>query len=224
MNFTEISKRQRQSKLQPALDTLHGGGSVLDIGVWCSMPEPHASENWLEKQYSGKGTLISIGVEDLSAFKAMYPEVISVQADGCALPFKNESLDLAVANAVLEHVSEEDQESFVSEICRVVGKKAILAVPDRICPMEVHSRIPILHWFPWWRFLLRAVGKEYWADPENLSTIFSRRSLRKLLDRSNYRAGIWQIHRQFYLFVPISLVATFSPGRIERSPLIKYKD
>jgi SAM-dependent methyltransferase len=161
MNFLEVSKRQRQTKLQPALDTLLGGGSVLDVGVWCSMPEPHASENWLEKQYSGMGNLTWIGVEDMRAFKRMCPEVIPVPADGCALPFKNESIDLAVANAILEHVDTDDQESFVSEICRAVRKKAILAVPDRICPMEVYSRILILHWFPWWRFFLRAVGKAY---------------------------------------------------------------
>jgi SAM-dependent methyltransferase len=224
MNFVEVSKRQRQAKLQPALDTLLGGGIVLDIGVWCAIPEPHASENWLEKQYPGKGTLICIGVEDMRAFKRMYPEVIPVQADGRALPFKNESLDLAVANAVLEHISAEDQESFVNEICRVVRKEAILAVPDRICPIEIHSRVPILHWFPAWRKFLRVLGKDYWADPENLSTIFSHRSLRALLDRSRLRQGMWQIRRQFYLFIPISLVATFTPDYTDRSPLSSNKD
>ncbi len=112
MSLDKISKKLRQAKLQPALDTLLGGGIVLDIGVWCSMPEPHDSENWLEKQYTGKGILFCIGVEDMSAFKKMYPRVIPIQADGRALPFKNRSIDLAVANAVLEHIPPRGSKSF----------------------------------------------------------------------------------------------------------------
>ncbi len=120
MNFVELSKKLRQAKLQPALDILLVEGIVLDIGVWCSMPEPHVSENWLEKQYAGKGILICIGVEDMNAFKKMYPDVTPIQADGRALPFKDRSLDLAVANAVLEHIPPADQEAFVSEMCRAI--------------------------------------------------------------------------------------------------------
>ena len=217
MNLDKISKKLRQAKLQPAFDILQSGGIVLDIGVWCSMPEPHASENWMEKQYSGRGSLICIGLDDLSAFKRMYPEVIPVQADGRALPFKDRSIDLAIANAVLEHIPKEDQESFVSEISRVVRKGAILAVPDRFCPLEVHSRTPFIHWLPSWRTFLRKLGKSYWADPENLSTIFSYRSLRALLNRSKLRSGTWRIRRQLFFFIPISLVAIFTQSRLDRS-------
>ena len=180
---------------------------VLDIGVWCRMPEPHLSENWLEKQMQGEGTLIAAGLDDMHAFHEKYPHVRCVQADGCALPFDARTVDMTIANAVLEHVPRGLQHRFVEELARVARSCAVLSVPDRLCPIEVHSRLLFVHWVPFWRHLLRRFGAPFWADENNLSSIFSRKNLGALLDQASPHRDKWKIRRQWFLFVPVSLIA-----------------
>jgi hypothetical protein len=73
------------------------------------MPEPHATEDWLKKRELGNGLLNAVGLEAMDSFYARYPTVLCVQADGTALSFKDGAVELAVANAVLEHVTPEGQ-------------------------------------------------------------------------------------------------------------------
>ena len=204
-----ISKKLRSSKLEPIRQKLQSGAVVLDIGVWCSIPEPHPGENWLEKQNYGKGKLIAVGLENMQHFKKKYPHVLCVQANGCALPFADNSIDVAFANAVLEHVPEAEQQDFVNEISRVTKKFSMLAVPDRFSPLEVHSRIPFLHWLPFWRNLYRLMGEQYWSSPINLSTIFTKRSFSRLLQKTQLDEGEWMVKRQKIYAIPISLIGEY---------------
>lgn len=206
--ISKLSYELRSQKLQETIDVLQQGGVVLDVGAWVKFPEPNPQENWLEKQNPMKGTLIAVGIENMEAFKNKYPHVLCVQANGCALPFKSNSVDIAFANAVLEHVPEEYHVNFVTELATVSRKKSILTVPDRLSPIEIHTRIPFLHWLPWWRTLFAWIGEKYWASKENLATIFTYNSLRKLLHRSTGSKS-WAIKRQFLWFIPISLIATY---------------
>ena len=145
----------------------------MDIGVWCQMPEPHPGENWLEKQEIKKGKLICIGLKGMPQFQEKYPGTLCVQADGRSLPFKNGTVDIAVANAVLEHVPLNGQESFAFEISRVIKCRAVLAVPDRWCPLEIHSRISIAQWLSWWRRIINNFSEKFWASPMALASIFT---------------------------------------------------
>lgn len=51
------------------------------------------------------------------------------QADGTALPFKDGSFDFVFAVDVLEHITPERREAFISEACRVAKKCAVLSFP-----------------------------------------------------------------------------------------------
>jgi hypothetical protein len=203
------SKFMRENKFAYIKAFLDSENTILDVGVWCNMPEPNPSENWLEKQYSEKVRIIAVGLNDMREFRKKYPQVLCVQADGCALPFKDNAVDVGFSNAVLEHVPSQGQLRFAEGLARVVQKKAVLAVPDRLSPIEIHSRIFFLHWLPWWRHLFILLGERYWASPENLTCIFTRKTLKELLLRSTIQ-GNWDIKRQFLVFVPVSLIAIFN--------------
>ncbi len=204
------SRKLRARKLGWLAEALREGATVLDVGVWCRFPEPHPGENWLEKQPMGRGRLIAAGLEDMRAFKAAYPHILCVQADGAALPFCDDAVDIAAANAVLEHVHPDKREGFIVSMTRVARKHAWLAIPDRYCPLEVHTRIPFVHWLPNWRALLRRFGHKYWSEPEHLN-VLSKRVLLRALVGAGTRAGSWRVVRQTALGVPVSLLAEFRP-------------
>ncbi len=105
--FDNLLARQREMKLAQALEALRRGAVVLDVGVWTRVPDPHASENWLEKQHVAHRRLIAVGLEDMTDFRAKYPDILCVQGDGAALPFCDGAVDIAIANAVLEHVAQD---------------------------------------------------------------------------------------------------------------------
>ena len=70
------------------------------------------------------------------------------QGDACALPFPDGAFDVVHSNAVIEHVGgRERQEAFVREALRV-GRRVFLTTPNRWFPIEVHTRLPLVHWLP----------------------------------------------------------------------------
>jgi SAM-dependent methyltransferase len=76
------------------------------------------------------------------------PEIEYVQADGCALPFPDDSFDVCFSNAVIEHVGGIDrQRAFVAEAVRV-SRRVFLTTPNRWFPVELHTRLPLVHWLP----------------------------------------------------------------------------
>lgn len=198
----------REEKYQHVLEKLQRGAAVLDVGVWCRIPEPNSGENWLEKQEYGTGKLFVVGLNDLMDFKKQYPAALCVQANGIWLPFKDEAFEIAISNAVLEHVPRQHQQQFLQEITRVVKDSCVVAVPDRMFPVEIHSRIPLLHWLPSWRRIFRLLGETFFASEDNLAIIFTRREFKKLLDSAK-PISLWSIRRQRFYGWPVSLVAEF---------------
>jgi hypothetical protein len=204
-----LSKGQRQKKITLISDDILSGKKVLDIGVWCKFPEPNPSENWLEKCFSEASNIYALGLDPLFDFSDRYRNVKCIQGNGCLLPFKDNSFDVIFSNAVLEHISHDMQKDFISEISRVSKKKAVITVPDRLSPIEIHSKIFFLHWFPNWRRLFELIGERTWSNKEYLSTIFSYRSLENLLNQ-NTKKGSWKIKRLRFLGIPVSLIATLT--------------
>ena len=71
-----------------------------------------------------------------------------MQGDACALPFPDQSFDVVFSNAVIEHVGDvERQRQFVAEALRV-GRRVFVTTPNRWFPIEVHTRLPLVHWLP----------------------------------------------------------------------------
>lgn len=148
-----ISLRSRKRKLRLFLDELRPTGetTVLDVGVderGFGDDGGCGTLNFFEELYPWPEQITALGLQDGSAFRARYRQISYVQGDALALPFEDDRFDIVFSNAVIEHVgSRERQRRFVSEALRV-GRKAFLTTPNRRFPIEVHTRLPLLHWLP----------------------------------------------------------------------------
>jgi SAM-dependent methyltransferase len=148
-----ISLRSRQRKLQLFLDELHPSAdtSVLDVGadeLGFGEGDGCGTMNFFEEHYPWPERITALGLHAGAGFRARYPGIEYVQGDACALPFADGQFDIVFSNAVLEHVGgRERQRRFVFEALRV-GRRVFLTTPNRRFPLEVHTRLPVVHWLP----------------------------------------------------------------------------
>lgn len=154
MRLTDaISLRSRRRKLRLFLDELQptGDTTVLDVGadeLAFGEGAGCGTLNFFEELYPWPERITALGLHDGAAFRARHPEVRYVQGDACALPFADGEFDIVFSNAVIEHVGgPERQRRLVSEALRV-GRRAFITTPSRLFPVEVHTRLPLVHWLP----------------------------------------------------------------------------
>ncbi len=148
-----ISLRSRRRKLRLFLDELQPTAetSVLDVGadeLAFGEGDGCATLNFFEELYPWPERITALGLHDGNGFRERYPAVRYVQGDACALPFADGEFDVVFSNAVIEHVGDrERQRMLVLEALRV-GRRVFLTTPNRRFPIEVHTRLPLVHWLP----------------------------------------------------------------------------
>jgi len=134
--------------------------------------------NFFEEHYPWPERITALGLHDGEGFRARYPDIRYVQGDACELPFADGEFDIVFSNAVIEHVGgRERPRRLVSEATRV-GRRMFVMTPNRRFPVEVHTRLPFVHWLPdaLSHRLYRATGKEFATDVH----LLTRRSLESL--------------------------------------------
>lgn len=148
-----LSLRSRRRKLRLFLDELAPGPetTVLDVGadeVSFGEGDGCATHNFFEELYPWPHRITALGLHDGARFRERHPQVDYVQGDACALPFGDHAFDVVFSNAVIEHVGDaERQRRFVEEAVRV-GRRVFVTTPNRWFPLEVHTRLPLVHWLP----------------------------------------------------------------------------
>jgi SAM-dependent methyltransferase len=148
-----VSLRSRRRKLRLFLDELHptADTTVLDVGVdelAFGEGDGCATLNFFEELYPWPERITALGLHDGVGFHARYPGMRYVRGDACALPFAEGEFDVVFSNAVIEHVGgRERQRQLVSEALRV-GRRVFITTPNRRFPVEVHTRLPFVHWLP----------------------------------------------------------------------------
>jgi len=177
----QISAQSRKKKFEQFLTLLSPkpGEAILDVGV--NTTEYSGTDNYLEKFYSSPEKITAVGVGDIGTFQARYPKVRAVSGDGRTLPFSDHTFDISYSNAVIEHVgSHDNQRRFLSELYRVSGR-GYLTTPNRHFPVELHTRIPLLHLFlsrKNFDFVATKIGKS-WATGDYM-TLLSESDVRTL--------------------------------------------
>ncbi len=143
---SRVSEKSRAKKWAQflALTTPGPDDSIVDVGI--NAVEYSESDNYLERHYPHPEKITAVGIEDdLSAFRTRYPKVTAVSADGTKLPFAENSFDIGYSNAVIEHVGNLDrQRAFLAELYRV-STRGYLTMPNRHFPIEIHTRLPLVH-------------------------------------------------------------------------------
>lgn len=148
-----VSLRSRKRKLRLFLEELQPmpETTVLDMGadeLGFGEGDGCATLNFFEELYPWPERITALGLHDGAGFRARYPHIRYVQGDACALPFADGEFDIVFSNAVIEHVGDrERQRLLVSEALRV-GRRAFITTPNRGFPVELHTRLPFVHWLP----------------------------------------------------------------------------
>lgn len=149
-----VSVRSRTHKFRLFMERLRPDArtTVIDVGVtdaaFGSGDGVCPADNFFEAMYPWPERITAVGVANFARFRAAFPAVRFVEADGRRLPFADREFDIGLANAVVEHVGpRREQRAFVHELCRV-ARRVFVATPNRWFPIEVHTLVPFAHWLP----------------------------------------------------------------------------
>lgn len=119
---------------------------ILDVGF--SEREYSSVDNYLERHYPWPEMITALGLNEAVEFRRRYPRVRPVRYDGKIFPFPDQAFDVVWSNAVIEHVGNFDRQVlFVKEMVRV-GRRVFFTTPNRWFPIELHTRLPLVHWLP----------------------------------------------------------------------------
>ena len=178
---SRISWKARRAMFRSLNDVagLDSSTSVLDVGV---TNDRRLDSNFFEQLHPHPQNVVAVGLEDFGFLRQRHPRLKFCRADGLELPFADQTFDLVVSFAVIEHIgSRARQRAFLHELCRV-GRACFVTTPNRWFPIEFHTLLPFAHWLPpvWFRRLARTLGQGFFAQEANLN-LLSDSELRSML-------------------------------------------
>ena len=145
--------------------------TILDVGT---TPVKLKHENFFLNHYEYKNKISCLSNQNLDNLKEVYPNLNTILGDGRDTKLPDNSFDISISNATLEHVgSFEQQTLFIKEMYRVCRKRTIIVTPNRYYPIDTHTMLPFLHWLP--KFLHRKILKllkyEFLSHEKNLNLL-----------------------------------------------------
>ena len=71
----------------------------------------------------------------------------------------------------------------IKNIIKLTKKIFIITTPNKFYPIELHTKIPFIHWLPKsiYRRILKFLGLSFYADENNLN-LLTVNELKKMLD------------------------------------------
>ena len=111
------------------------------------------------------------------------------------------SSDVVISNATLEHVGNyQEQLKMLKNIVKLTKKLFIVVTPNRMHPIEFHSKIPFIHWLPkrLHRKILSIFGFEYLSKEQNLNLLKTRNLINLMKNFNNIEIDVKYV--KFLLF------------------------
>lgn len=179
--------------------------TILDIGF--DDTEYSETDNYLEKHYPWPQQITALSDQEPKNFSKWYPKVKALSYDGVTFPFKDQEFDIAWSNAVIEHVGDYNRQLFFLKEIKRTCKRGYITTPNRWFPVEVHTRIPLLHYLPKKYFdkLLHLLNID-WATG-NYVHLLSFRKIKRLLREAGIKD--YTIHRNKLFIFTLDFVIVF---------------
>jgi hypothetical protein len=108
----------------------------------------------------------------------------SITSDFSKEIISNFKSDLVISSATIEHVgSLKNQINKVRNMISLSKKYVVISTPNRFYPIELHTKLPLLHWLPKniFRKVLLFLNMGYFADEKNLN-LLDKSELKKILN------------------------------------------
>jgi len=178
----ENSARMRIYKALESAIPLLECVSILDVGV--TADNEKKSSNFFEKHFPYPDRITALSDQDASWMEGTWEGLKFVLGNALEMPFEDNTFDLVFSNAVIEHVgSRENQAVFIKECVRVSKKYAFITTPNKYYPVELHTALPLIHWFPptVFRRILVGLNQDFFASEDNLN-LLSRRDFIDIME------------------------------------------
>ena len=179
--FSNLLKA-RKKIFDKIIDQILDGDSILDVGT---TPVKLKHENFFLNHYHLIENITCLSNQNLDKLKELYPNLKTILADGRDTKLLENSFDISISNATLEHVGNfEEQIIFVKEMYRISKKKIIVVTPNRFYPIDTHTMLPLIHWLPkkFHRKILKMLKYDFLALEKNLN-LLSEKDLIEICNR-----------------------------------------
>jgi hypothetical protein len=123
----------------------HQNRTLLGIEQGYLIEQPEQDHRWSSLRVIG-GNIDRSSMEEYSRIyrgRSFHAAVL----DGCRLPFADQSFDIVFSNAVIEHLVPDAQHKMAEEIMRV-GRAWFVTTPNFWYPIELHNKLPFIHFLP----------------------------------------------------------------------------
>lgn len=177
---------------------------LLDIGA--NDKEYSDNDNMLEKLYEHRNNITVLGLHKYEEFSKRYDGIKTITYDGSIFPFEDNKFDFGWSNAVLEHVGDIDKQIFFIKEIKRTCKKAFLTTPNKYFPIEVHTRIPILHYLPKRIFdRILILFNQKWASGDYMY-LLSRRKLIHILEKAGVKNYTIKSNRFMFFIMDFMII------------------
>jgi hypothetical protein len=156
---------------------------VLDIGT--TNDEENKSSNFIIKNLCKSFNCKSISNQFINSKIFRKKLKKSITGNFSKREIEDFKSDLVISSATIEHVgSNKNQTIMIDNIIKLSKKIFILTTPNKLHPVEFHTKIPFIHWLPKkiYRKLLKLISYSFFSKEENLN-LLSENDLNKILQK-----------------------------------------
>jgi hypothetical protein len=146
--------------------------NILDIGT--TSDNKSKSSNYIIKNLNITKRISAITIKEISLNIFDKVLVKSITKPLKSREIKKYRADLVVSNATIEHVGKlNNQKKMLINIGSLTKKIFFISTPYRFFPIEVHTKIPLLHFLPKkiFRKLLKMLNLNFFSKEQNLNLL-----------------------------------------------------
>ena len=177
--------------------------TLIDVGT---SPMLEKYENIILSQYKWKKNITCLSDQNCNILKKKYKEIKISIGDAKKINYKNNKFDVVYCSATIEHLgSYQNQLRALKEMNRISKKYLFLTTPNRFFPIEMHTKIPFLHFLPKkiFRAIIRFFGDDFFCHEKNLN-LLSIKDVIKLC--KNAQIKNYEIMYNYFLFFKSNII------------------